>query len=362
MSQASSKREESEKIAKEATEIASRVEAATSAPQDPTVHSSAVNAAESKDSSVVPPPPSTSVGTKTTETTTIKVAALQPSESRAGATETAAVPAMTKPAAPPTNEANTLTKKRKLGSDSPPVAAPPPSRPPPVASSRPMPLINPVIAKTVHDIMGLLQTYGPLSLAQLEYNLPPCNVLQDVLQVMATLGVVQVVEDSSINVHQYATKYCIAYGKPRADILLPQNVVQDILDAQDEIKKSQQQSDLLKKALLSPTCNAVEARQLLKSILLKNPLVGNDPVYMAAFRNLHVDVAGAERERHMQERSCQSGGKTEKEDKSTKGTNADTLQKKQSQSLTAGTKLASNNGASQPIPSHQKNQVPTSTS
>jgi hypothetical protein len=38
------------------------------------------------------------------------------------------------------------------------VAAPPPSRPPPVASSRPMPLINPVIAKTVHDIMGLLQT------------------------------------------------------------------------------------------------------------------------------------------------------------------------------------------------------------
>lgn len=211
------------------------------------------------------------------------------------------------------------------------------------------------IVLTIFDIIK----DGPLSLAQLEYNLPPCNLLQDVLQVMATLGVVQVVDDSSINVHQYATKYCIAYGKPRADILLPQNVVQDILDAQEEIKKSQEQSDLLKKALLSPSCNAVEARQLLKSILLKNPLVANDPVYMAAFRNLHVDVAGAERERHMQERS--SGGKTEKEDKSTKETNADTLQKKQSQSLTAGTKLASNNGASEPIPSHQKNQVPTTS-
>ena len=200
---------------------------------------------------------------------------------------------------------------------------------------------------------------GPLSLAQLEYNLPPCNVLQDVLQVMVTLGVVQVVDDSSKNVHHYATKYCIAYGKPRADVLMPQHVVQDILDAQEEIKKSQQQSDLLKQALLSPTSNAVEARQLLKSILLENPDVVNDPVYMAAFRNLHVDVAGAERERHMQERSNQSGSKTEKDQKSTKETNVNTLQKKQSQSLKTGTKLASNNGASEPIPSQQKNQVPT---
>jgi len=135
--------------------------------------------------------------------------------------------------------------------------------------------------------------------------LPPSSFLQNVLQVMVTLGVVQVVDDGLPTTHAAAVKYCMVNGKPRADIVSPQLVVEDIADAQSEIVQSEKRCDMLKQALLSLQSDntSVNPREVLKRILLKYPEVANDPVYMAAFRNTHVDVAAVERERLKQERS-----------------------------------------------------------
>ena len=145
-----------------------------------------------------------------------------------------------------------------------------------------------------------LRTDGPLSFAQLEYNLPPNANLKDVVQVMETLGVVQVVNDKDSN-NVVARKYCMLYGKPRADVVSPHHLVEDICDAQVEVTRSQERCKLLKQALLQ-SCNN-NHREILKQILRNYPEVANDPVYMAAFRNTHIDVAAVERERLKQQRS-----------------------------------------------------------
>lgn len=120
---------------------------------------------------------------------------------------------------------------------------------------------------------------------------------------MVTLGVVQVVEDESPNTHVAATKYCMVHGKPRANVVSSQQVVEDIADAQTEIRRSEKRCKMLKQALLTSQSNTMNPREVLKQLLLKYPEVANDPVYMAAFRNTHVDVASVERERLKQLRS-----------------------------------------------------------
>lgn len=140
---------------------------------------------------------------------------------------------------------------------------------------------------------------GPLDYAQLEFNLPPSSsTLQDVLQVMVTLGVVQIVDDEFSSFPE-KRKYCMVYGQPRAHVVSSQQLVEDICDAQQEILDSQQRSVLLKQALsLSKTkLNSTNTREVLKQVLLKYPQIAQDPVYMAAFRNTHVDLAAVERER-----------------------------------------------------------------
>jgi hypothetical protein len=134
---------------------------------------------------------------------------------------------------------------------------------------------------------------GPLDYAQLEFNLPPSScTLQDVLQVMVALGVVQIVHDQdSFNKHKL--KYCMAYGQPRAPVVSSQQLVEDICEAQQEI------SDLQQRCLL------------LKQVLLNYPQIAQDPVYMAAFRNTHVDLQAVERERPKRSLATQNKRKEE---------------------------------------------------
>jgi len=136
-------------------------------------------------------------------------------------------------------------------------------------------------------------------MAQLEYNLPPTSTLRDVLQVMETLGVIQVVDGGPGT----RVKYCMVYGKPRADVVSSQHLVEDIADAQEEITRSEKRCKILKEALLKFQADnaSMHPREVLKQILLQYPEVLNDPVYMAAFRNVHVDVASVERERIKQQ-------------------------------------------------------------
>jgi hypothetical protein len=124
----------------------------------------------------------------------------------------------------------------------------------------------------------------------LEYNLPPIASLRDVLDVMVVMGVVQVVDDASENV-----RYCMFHGIPRADVVLPQTVVEDILDAQKEVTRSKERCNILKKVLLSE--KSINPRAVLKQVLLDYPEIAQDPIYAAALRNVHVDVGAVDRER-----------------------------------------------------------------
>lgn len=132
---------------------------------------------------------------------------------------------------------------------------------------------------------------------------------------MVILGIIQVMDDdNSTNEFTSATRYCMVYGKPRADIVSPNQLVEDIADAQVEIQTSRERCDILKQVLLEhQSSKSTNAREVLKQLLFKYPQIQNDPVYMAAFRNTHVDVAAVERDRLKHERS-QSEKEMEKKD------------------------------------------------
>lgn len=120
---------------------------------------------------------------------------------------------------------------------------------------------------------------------------------------METLGVLQVVDDSNTttpnnNSTAMPKKYCMLYGKPRADVISPQDLVQEIVEAQHQVQASRERCILLQQALHQSPCHP---KHVLKDILRKYPQVANDFCYMAAFRNTHVDVSAVERERFKQE-------------------------------------------------------------
>lgn len=141
---------------------------------------------------------------------------------------------------------------------------------------------------------------GPLTFGQLEYNLPPIATLRDILEVMVIMGVVQVVDDSSNNNNNNEyVRYCMLHGIPRADVVLPQTVVEDILEAQTEVTRSKERCHILKQVLSSTSTNP---REVLKQILLEYPEIAQDPIYVAALRNVHVDMSAVDRERFKQQR------------------------------------------------------------
>jgi hypothetical protein len=188
----------------------------------------------------------------------------------------------TAPKAPPGS-----AKKRKLASAVTPSAV----RTLPTAMP---PLADPHVVTTVHDLMGLLQLYGPLTLAQLDHNLPPPpprggggavgwnqHLLSDIVQLLVATGVVQAVQDSQ------PLQYCMCSGIPRADVVLPSRIMGELEMTRDQTEKSVQRVAFLKQALLEGT----PAKEVLKTMLRDHPDIVNDPVYLAALRNAHVDTS-----------------------------------------------------------------------
>ena len=178
---------------------------------------------------------------------------------------------------------------------------------------------HPVIQKTVHNLIGLLETYGPLTTGQLEYNLPPIvgervnsQSIHDIVQVLVCMGIVQQVKEApppatgNPGVTTTTTtppkpvpppRYCIQQGVPRADVVLPHQVLEQIAAAHEEIKRSAERRKRLKEALQSKG----SPKELLKEMAIDYPEIAQDPVYVTALKSFHLDLAMIERERRMRQ-------------------------------------------------------------
>ena len=192
-------------------------------------------------------------------------------------------------------------------------------------------------------------TGGPLTMAQLEYNLPilifgpptptapattsttsdaknmeqnqtrdtkkrkslceekliPGNVVPDIVELLVTLGLIQQQADEedpkssegatteSAEAPKSQPRFAVHFGKPKQFLVTPTNVLSEIAKAQTEIQLSRQRQDILKEAL---RMGDKEAAERVKHIVLEHPQVVDDPVYVTALRNLQVDgmlMAGA---------------------------------------------------------------------
>jgi len=85
-------------------------------------------------------------------------------------------------------------------------------------------------------------------------------------------------------------RYAVSGGRPRQFIVTPTNVLSEIVKAQSEVEASHKRQELLRQALDSSTSDK-RAAQLLEQIAIQYPqAVADDPVYVTALRNMHVDV------------------------------------------------------------------------
>lgn len=174
---------------------------------------------------------------------------------------------------------------------------------------------HPVIQKTVHNLLGLLQTYGPLTVGQLEYNLPPIvgervrsATLHDILQVLVCMGLVQRVADPASDTPKPdpPPRYSVHQGIPRADVVLPHTLLDQVRATQEEIAKSAARRKRLRAALQGPAATTSQRsssppKDLLKELALDYPEIVQDPVYLTALRACHVDVSQLERERRVRQ-------------------------------------------------------------
>ena len=189
---------------------------------------------------------------------------------------------------------------------------------------------------------------GPLTMAQLEYNLPilifgptptapaitsttsdaknmeqnqtsdtknrkslceekliPGNVVPDIVELLVTLGLIQQQADEedpkssegatteTAEAPKSQPRFAVHFGKPKQFLVTPTNVLSEIAKAQTEIQLSRQRQDILKEAL---GMGDKEAAERVKHIVLEHPQVVDDPIYVTALRNLQVDgmlMAGA---------------------------------------------------------------------
>lgn len=186
------------------------------------------------------------------------------------------------------------TKKRK--SNPTPLPAPSQQQPTPAQHQQQQPLLlaDSSVVQTVHDIIGLLQQYGPLTKAQLEFNLTPMRAppLSDILDLIVATGVVQVVHlGGTATTASDQHVYCVLSGqtRPPADTpVLPQDVLPALIAAQKEYKASLQRAAILRDLIMNPK-SASHPRQVLQGMLKEHGSdMRNDPVYMAAMRNLGV--------------------------------------------------------------------------
>ncbi|KAL3786542.1 hypothetical protein HJC23_006792 [Cyclotella cryptica] len=194
------------------------------------------------------------------------------------------------------------------------------------------------IVAATHDVIALLQIYGPLSYIQLKVNIEtqfegedftPVKKLQQVLDILVELGVIHVLENNTtgpispgrsvaeIDHKSDATNnnpvYSFGSGIPRMDVVLPSNALDEIRDAGNEILQTRQRIELLQSVLCvdKPSANiGVEnntkavgggnmsrpqtqefAKKTLRQMLEQHPDIVHDPTYAAALRIFKVDDA-----------------------------------------------------------------------
>ena len=175
----------------------------------------------------------------------------------------------------------------------------------------------PAIRQMVQDVLALLQTYGPLTLGQLEYNLPPITnttngsqpqwSVKDILTILTSIQLVQERTSATTADPQQQpqipqqTVYYWNDGIPRINhletasaVLQPPDIVPEIAAAVAEAEQAWERGNRLL-ALMQPATNDSQQQQpshrdLLKQLLVEYPELVNDPVYLTAFRCCHIDV------------------------------------------------------------------------
>lgn len=164
-------------------------------------------------------------------------------------------------------------------------AAPPQQQASKKRKPNPVLLADSHVVQITHDVLGLLQLYGPLTKAQMEYNLPPCRrSLQDILELLVAAGVVRVVDTGIVSSELLYS----VFTTTRHDVILPQQVLPALESAHAEFLASLERGQILKDYLKNYSPSSPAPAALLQKLLMEFPDIRNDPVYMAAMRNVGV--------------------------------------------------------------------------
>lgn len=156
----------------------------------------------------------------------------------------------------------------------------------------------PHVQQTVRDLVTMLQSYGPLTLGQLEYNLPASKggKLSDILEVLLVVGAVQKVATiSKQDTTPADERYCVNRGVPRPydSTIRPSTLSREIIAAHNQAQGSIARVQVLLNALQAPNSDfAMQPRQVLKRLLADYPEILQDPVYVTALRSCNVDMTG----------------------------------------------------------------------
>jgi hypothetical protein len=141
-----------------------------------------------------------------------------------------------------------------------------------------------VVRQSVRDILALVQTYGPLTAGQIEYNLPPVPStiwgIPDILNILSSLEILHIAKDTNA--------YCWNGGIPRADVVLPTDVMSKIAAAIQEAEAAWQRGEILKEAIMKK----LDHKEVLKKLMHEYPEIVNDPVYLAALKSCSIDLRG----------------------------------------------------------------------
>jgi hypothetical protein len=137
--------------------------------------------------------------------------------------------------------------------------------------------------------LALLQTYGPLTQSEIEFNLPPSNFTKEIPKILEIMILLNVI-------HCSQGYYYFHKGDVRGDVVLPHELVSMIQDTQAEIRASDERIVMLKDELKRnvPIKNRGRSiREFMKNLALKydgDDGIRVDVVYATALRSLNVEV------------------------------------------------------------------------
>ena len=140
------------------------------------------------------------------------------------------------------------------------------------------------------NILKLLQTYGPLTVNEISFNIPSTNLsVSSILKIMTVLNVVH---------YKDGFYYCFD-GEVRSDCdtIYPSEILHLVKDTNDEIQESMDRIELLKAELKREVkigTRTKSVREFLKGLAAKydgERGIRGDPVYAAALKTLNVDLS-----------------------------------------------------------------------